>query len=129
MSNFLIRTQLTTGEWLRLSISWTVACSLVCVIFNLLLNRLFPTLSAATSSNALLLSAAVAHCLIWWQAVFGGDAIIQREERQQAFTWTRLAANVWLVGLTVFQLLSLFGLLLLALFRNSTGADIGSFLG
>lgn len=128
MSNFIIRTQISVGEWLRLSICWTGACVLLCVVFNALLYRLFPTLSAATSGTAFFLSAAVAHCLIWWQAVFGGDTIIEREERQNAFTWTRLAANVWLVGLTVFQLFSLFGLLLAALFWNETGANSTWFL-
>lgn len=129
MSNFLIRTHLSVGEWLRVSVGWTAACLLACAAFNLLLNRLLPAVAAAPSGNAFLLSATTAHCLIWWQAVFGGDAIIQREERQHAFTWTRLVANVWLVALTVFQLLCLFGLLLVAVFRNSTGVDMGPFVG
>jgi hypothetical protein len=127
MSSFLIRSYASAGEWLRLSIGWTAACLIGCAVFNLLLGRALPALSNEASSNAFLGSTAVAHCLIWWQAVLGGDATIRHEERQQDFTWTRLAANVWLVGLTALQWLSLFGLLLLALFRNST--DMGPFLG
>lgn len=123
MSSFLICAQISVGKWLRLSICWTGACVLLCTVFNVLLRRLCPTLSAATSGAAFFGSVAVAHCLVWWQAVCGGDAIIQREERQNTFTWTRLAANVWLVGLTVFQLFSLFELLLAALFWNETGAN------
>lgn len=128
MSNFLIPSQLSVGGWLRLSVCWTGASLLLCIVFNVLLQQLLPTLSATATGNALFLSATATHCLIWWQAVFGGDTVIQREERQHAFTWTRLAANVWLVGLTVFQLFCLFGLLLAALFWNETGANSAWFL-
>lgn len=111
----------SAGAWLRLSMAWTAACLLGCGGFNLLLRQLLPTLSEVAGSQALLASAAVAHCLIWWQAVLGGDAIIRYEERQQDFTWARLAANLWLVGLTLFQLLCLFGLLLVAFFQQGEG--------
>jgi hypothetical protein len=46
----------------------------------------------------------VAHGLIWWRAVAGGRALIRYDEHHHDFSWTRLAANLWLVALTVFQL-------------------------
>jgi uncharacterized membrane protein len=127
MSNSLSHFYPSAGQWLRLSMGWTAACLAACVLFNLLLNSALPTLSDEAGGKALLVSAGVAHSLIWWQAVLGGNAIIRREEQQQDFTWTRLAANLWLVVLTLFQLLCLFGLLLLAVLLHSEGALIGRF--
>lgn len=99
----------TTSEWLRSSLCWTGAslggCLLVCV---LALNVL-PLLSIDVSFGIVPMSICVAHGLIWRHAVAGGRAIIRHDEQHYYFSWTRLAANLWLVTLTLFQVACLLG--------------------
>jgi len=53
----------------------------------------------------------VAHALIWWRAVVGGNALIRYDEQYLPFSLTRLAARLWYTALVVGQALALAGLL------------------
>jgi len=61
------------------------------------------------------LSFCVAHGLIWWRAVVGGNALIRYDEEYLPFSLTRLAARLWFTALVVGQALVLAGLLVAGL--------------
>jgi hypothetical protein len=94
----------TTGEWLRSSICWTVSCLGALYFYEVLIYELLGNVLGGFATAFLCLFTIAAHILIWKRAVAGGRAIIRHDEQHHAFSWTRLAANLWLVALTLFQL-------------------------
>lgn len=94
----------TVGEWLRSSLCWTGACLGSMLLGWLVLPHVLPTALASSLVSGMPTGTVVAHVLIWRYAVRGGRAIIRQDEEQHEFTPTRLAANLWLVALTLFQL-------------------------
>ena len=105
----------TTGEWLASSVCWTSSCLVALLLFNLLLARVPGHLTGETEAKLFFGSLCVAHVLIWWLAVAGGQAIIRYDEQRHYLSWTRLAASLWLVLLTVFQLVGLLGLVVVVI--------------
>ena len=95
----------TVSQWLRSSLCWTGACLGGALLGWLVLPRVLPgDLGALVATGVMPLSIVVAHILIWQRAVSGGRAIIRYDEEHHDFSLTRVAANLWLVALTVFQL-------------------------
>ena len=101
----------TTSEWLVSSLCWTAACLIPWWITWMVLDNVLPK-----SWNQLVLigmpvTFCVAHALIWWRAVVGGNALIRYDEQYLPFSLTRLAARLWFTALVVGQALVLAGLL------------------
>lgn len=74
------------------------------------------------------LSFCVAHALIWWRAVAGGNPLIRYDEQYLPFSLTRLAARLWYTALVLGQVLCLVGLLVagLLLLVDSPAASASS---
>ena len=131
MSNLFARTH-TTGEWLRSSLYWTGSCLGTWWLGCVVIFTLFPRPEANVFPCFFFVGFCVAHGLIWWQAVAGGRAVIRHDEQHSTFSCTRLAANLWLVTLILFQLACLLGLVLLGVWvltDTPTTPPIGRFAG
>ena len=105
----------TVGGWLLGSLCWTGACLIPWWITWMVLDNVLPK-----SWNSLVLiwmplSFCVAHVLIWWRAVAGGNALIRYDEQYLPFSLTRLAARLWYTALVLGQVLCLVGLLVAGL--------------
>lgn len=99
----------TVSEWLLSSVCWTGACLGTWWLAWLLFDNVLSKILGGVALIGMPVSFCVAHSLIWRRAVAGGRAIIRHDEEHHDFTWLRLAANLWLVVLTVFQLACLLG--------------------
>ncbi len=107
----------TAKQWLASSVAWTAICLSCWVLLALIL------LVVLAGHNLLLQrlllgSAIIGHGLVWWKGYTGSWVT-----RSDSGEWSlELAARLWLVGLTLFQLVSLFLLidLLLTLALGST---------
>lgn len=99
----------TVSEWLLSSVCWTAACLGTWWLAYLLLDHVLSKILGGVVLIGMPVSFCVAHILIWRRGVAGGRAIIRHDEEHYDFSWTRLAANLWLVTLTVFQLACLLG--------------------
>ena len=123
MRNPFLRPE-TVSQWLLGSICWTGSCLSAWGLACLLLDK--APLQAAGSLPFFVIPVGfyAAHGLIWWRAVAGGRAIIRYDEQHHSFSHTRLAANLWLVALTLFQLACLLGPFMLMgwLLLNDTSA-------
>lgn len=96
----------TAGQWLVRSVCWLV----VLVGGGLLVSNWVletPYRQKTPDEPLFFLSFAVAHGLLWWQALPG----LRATSKEAA--WLEVLAFVWLVGLVIFQLLGLALLLLL----------------
>jgi hypothetical protein len=101
----------TTGGWLVSSLCWTAACLLPWWITWMVLDNVLPKGSNKLIFIGMPLSFCVAHALIWWRAVAGGNALIRHDELHRPFSLTRLAARLWFTALVVGQAVVLAGLL------------------
>ena len=101
----------TTGEWLVSSLCWTAACLLPWWITWMVLDNVLPKGSNKFIFIGMPLSFCVAHALIWWRAVAGGNALIHHDEQYRPFSLTRLAARLWFMALVAGQAVVLAGLL------------------
>jgi hypothetical protein len=101
----------TVGEWLRSSLCWTGACLIPWWITWMVLDNVLPKSDNELIFIGMPLSFCVAHALIWWRAVAGGNALIHYDEQHRPFSLTRLAARLWFTALVVGQALTLAGLL------------------
>jgi hypothetical protein len=99
----------TVGEWLRSSLSWTGACLGGLLLGWLVLPNVLPMALGSLVADGMPFGTVVAYLLIWRYAVQGGRAIIRHDEEHHDLSLTRVAANLWLVALTVFQLACLLG--------------------
>ena len=126
MSNPFLKPH-TVGEWLRSSLSWTGACLGGLLLGWLVLPNLLPMALGNLVVSSMPTSLFVGHALIWRYAVMGGRAIIRHDEEQHDFSAIRLAANLWLVLLTVFQLACLLApVILLGLLAFAMGSEPSS---
>lgn len=103
----------TVSEWLLSSVCWTGACLGTWWLACLLLDNVLSKILGGVALIGIPVSFCVAHLLIWRHAVAGGRAIIRYDEEHHDFSWPRLAANLWLLLLTLFQVTCLLGPLLL----------------
>ncbi|MDJ0365528.1 hypothetical protein QMK33_10210 [Hymenobacter sp. H14-R3] len=103
----------TTREWLRSSLCWTGASLGAWWLGYLLIDNMLRQVAGGLLAFLMPVGFCVAHVLIWRRAVAGGRAIIRHDEQHHDFSWTRLAANLWLVALTLFQVAGLLSPLLL----------------
>jgi len=102
----------TTGEWLRSSLCWTGSCLVALLLLHNLLAEVPWPPTGDAKARLWGGSLCVAHGVLWWRAVAGGRALIRHDEQRHYLSWTRLAASLWLVLLTVCQLGCLLGLVL-----------------
>ena len=110
----------TVGEWLRSSLSWTGACLGGLLLGWLVLPNVLPMALGSLIAEAMPSGTVVAYLLIWRYAVQGGRAIIRHDEEHHDLSLTRVAANLWLIVLIIFQLACvLWPLILLAIFLFS----------
>ncbi len=122
MTNPFVRPH-TLSDWLRSSLCWTGAC-LGGLLLAWLLLFILPAPLAQLVGSCLLPGGLLAHVLIWRYAITGGRAIIHQDQEQHDFTPLRLAANLWLVALTLFQLACLLApVILLGLLIYSAGNE------
>jgi len=91
------------GEWLRYSLSWTGACLGGLLLGWLVLPNVLPMALGSLVVSAMPSATLVAYLLIWRYAVMGGRAIIRHDEEHHDLSLTRVAANLWLIVLTIFQ--------------------------
>lgn len=103
----------TVGEWLRSSLSWTGVCLGGVLLGWLVLPNVLPMALGNLLAEGMPLGTVVAYLLIWRYAVQGGRAIIRQNEEQRGFSTIRLAASLWLIVLTLFQLACVLGPLIL----------------
>jgi hypothetical protein len=101
----------TVSEWLLSSVCWTAACLIPWWITWMVLDNVLPKNWNSFVLVGMPLSFCVAHSLIWWRAVVGGNALIRYDEQHLPFTLVRLAARLWFMALGFFQLSCLCGLL------------------
>lgn len=111
MRNPFLRPQ-TVSQWLLSSICWTGSCLSAWWLACRLLDNVLPQ---GLGSGSMPVSFCVAHGLIWWRGVRGGNAILRYDEQYLPFSLTRLAARLWFMALGLFQLSCLVGLLFAAL--------------
>jgi hypothetical protein len=118
----------TVSEWLLSSVCWTAACLIPWWITWMVLDNVLPKSLGSLVLVGMPLSFCVAHGLIWWRAVVGGNALIRYDEHYLPFSLTRLAARLWYTALVIVQMLSLVGLLFAALLLliDSPSASPGS---
>ncbi|GAB3638537.1 hypothetical protein GCM10027422_41270 [Hymenobacter arcticus] len=102
MQNLFARPH-TTREWLRSSLCWTGASLGAWWLCYLLITNVLTQALGGLLVGLIPVGFCVVHVLIWRRAVAGGRAIIRHDEEHHDFSWTRLAANLWLVVLIVFQ--------------------------
>jgi hypothetical protein len=107
----------TVSEWLRSSLCWTAACLIPWWLTWMVLDNVLPKGQSNFLFSGMPLSFCVAHALIWWRAVAGGNAIIHHDEQQRPFTLTRLAARLWFTALVAGQAVVLAGLLAMGVVR------------
>ena len=105
----------TTSEWLVSSLCWTAACLVPWWLTWIVLDNTLPKDDNKLIVNGMSLSFCVAHVLIWWRAVVGGNALIRYDEEYLPFSLTRLAARLWYTALVVGQAVVLAGLLVAGL--------------
>jgi hypothetical protein len=105
----------TTSEWLVSSLCWTAACLIPWWLTWMVLDNVLPKSWNRLVLIGMPLSFCVAHGLIWWRAVVGGNALIRYDEQYLPFSLTRLAARLWYTALVIGQMLALVGLLVAAL--------------
>jgi hypothetical protein len=113
----------TVSEWLRSSLCWTGACLGGSLLGWLVLPDVLPVALGSLVDTSLPPGIVVAHILIWQHAVKGGREIIRHDEEHHNLSLTRMAASLWLIVLTLFQLACLLGpiiLLGILLFSAST---------
>ena len=94
----------TVSEWLRSSLCWTAACLGGSLLGWLVIPKVLPVALGSLVASSMPLAIVVAHVLIWRYGVLGGRAIIRHDEEYYDLSLTRLAANLWLIVLTLFQL-------------------------
>lgn len=100
----------TVSQWLAGSVCWTAACLMPWWLGWMVLDNVLPKSLGSLVSVGMPLSFCVAHGLIWWRAVVGGNALIRYDEHYLPFSLTRLAARLWFVALGTFQVICLAGL-------------------
>lgn len=105
----------TVGEWLVSSLCWTAACLIPWWLGWMVLDNVLPKSWNSFVLVGMPMSFCVAHALIWWRAVAGGNALIRYDEQYLPFSLTRLAARLWLMALGAFQVICLVGLLVAGL--------------
>jgi hypothetical protein len=113
----------TISEWLRSSLCWTGACLGGLLLGWLVLPNVLPMALGNLVAGVMPFGTVVAYLLIWRYAVKGGRAIIRHDEEHHNLSLTRMAASLWLIVLTLFQLACLLGpiiLLGILLFSAST---------
>lgn len=119
----------TVSEWLRSSLCWTGACLGGVLLGWLVLPNVLPVALGNLVATSMPMGTVVAYVLIWQYAVKGGRAIIRLDEEYHNLSLTRVAANLWLLVLTLFQLacvlvpLILLGILLFSLWTEPAGAS------
>ena len=117
----------TVGEWLRSSLSWTGACLGGLLLGWLVLPNVLPRALGSLIAEAMPSGTLVAYLLIWRYAVQGGRAIIRHDEEHHDLSLTRVAANLWLIVLIIFQVACLlWPLILLGLLAFSMGSEPAS---
>jgi hypothetical protein len=105
----------TVREWLLSSLCWTGACLIPWWLGWMVLDNVLPKSWNSLVLVGMPLSFCVAHGLIWWRAVVGGNALIRYDEQHLPFSLSRVAARLWYTALVVVQVLSLVGLLVAGL--------------
>jgi len=118
----------TVSGWLLSSLCWTGACLMPWWITWMVLDNVLPKSWNSLVVIGMPLSFCVAHALIWWRAVAGGNPLIRYDEQYLPFSLTRLAARLWYTALVLGQVLCLVGLLVagLLLLVDSPAASASS---
>jgi hypothetical protein len=106
------------GQWLRSSVGWTATCLVgACLVNQLAYSKFVVDTGAVTPATKVAVVLAFGSCcvfygLVWWLALSGSSAVLERAKQRGGFSWATLAAEVWKGVLICLQLICLLLLLL-----------------
>jgi RsiW-degrading membrane proteinase PrsW (M82 family) len=116
-----LKKPLTPAEWLRSSISWTLASALGWLLLSTLLSKLLAN-NEVWADWLLLGAAAVAHLLIWYKSVLTTwETVAEHTEP----LWLSAVSACWTLVLILFQLSCLALLFLAAMLTCDRGNPSG----
>ena len=116
-----LKKPLTPAEWLRQSMTWTLASAAGWLLVSTILSKLFDT-NEGWVEALLFVTAAAAHLLIWYKAVLSTWYTVA--EQTEPF-WLNILSASWTLLLVLFQLACLallFVYLLIILDSGSAGS-------